>query len=106
MIWEWLFTLQKITFLCIIIYYKSEWKRANDRKRKSNIIIETISNRNFIIISSLLVVIILSFIIKVILHINETKKLLNSKKEWLSDSNIAIETYETDIIVELKHLLM
>ena len=34
------------------------------------------------------------------------KKLLNSKKEWLSDSNIAIETYETDIIVELKHLLM
>lgn len=52
---------------------------ANNRRRKirkSNAIIETISNKNFIIISSiLLLLIILCIVINVILHINESKKI-------------------------------
>ena len=52
---------------------------ANNRRRKTrktNKVIETISNKNFIIISSVLfVIIVICIIINVILNINENKKI-------------------------------
>lgn len=55
--------------------------RRRRNTRTSNIVIETISNKNFILISCILLVIIIGcIIVSTMLHVNETKKIAQEQK--------------------------
>ena len=74
---------------------------GNNRRRKtrkSNIIKDTISNKNFIIISSiLLVIIVICLIVNVILNINETKKVAEEQKRIADHVEEIYSSIENDI---------
>ena len=68
------------------------------KTRKSNIIKDTISNKNFIIISSmLLVVIAICIIVNIMLHINETKKIAEEQKRIADHVEEIYSSIESDI---------
>lgn len=77
---------------------------ANRRRRntrKSNLVIETISNKNFIIISSILLgIIIVCILINTILHINENKKIAEEQERI----NKHIEEIYTSVEADLDEL--
>ena len=74
---------------------------GNNRRRKtrkSNIIRDTISNKNFIIISSiLLVIIVICLIVNVILNINEAKKVAEEQKRIANHVEEIYSSIESDI---------
>lgn len=74
---------------------------ANNRRnrtRKANVISDTISNKNFIIISSiLLALIIICIIVNVILHINETREIAEEQKRIAEHVEEVYTSAEADI---------
>jgi len=86
-------------------------RRARTR-RKKNVIIDTISNKNFIIISSIMIVIIIGCIATMkYLNVKEAKKIaeekerINSQIEEIYSSTIAeidsLKDYKTNSIIRL-----
>lgn len=74
---------------------------GNNRRRKtrkSNIIRDTISNKNFIIISSiLLVIIVICIIVNIMLNINEAKKVAEEQKRIADHVEEIYSSIENDI---------